>query len=89
MRKKIHFHILGKKGSDAYALRGRLEEALRAFPNVQPTILEVDDDTEIMTFGVSLLPSLAIDGTVRVIGRVPEPQEIAFFVQELCDHDAR
>ncbi|MBP5232150.1 MAG: thioredoxin family protein [Planctomycetes bacterium] len=89
MRKKIHFHILGKKGSDAYALRGRLDEALRGFPNVQPTIIEVDDDTEIMTFGVSLLPALAIDGTARIIGRVPEVAEIAFFLSEICSHDGR
>lgn len=87
MRKKLRCHILGKNGPDAFALRGRLEEALRGFPDVLPTVLEVDDDDEIMTFGVSLLPALALDGAVRVIGRVPEVAEIVFFIQEICHHD--
>ena len=89
MRKKIHFHILGKKGSDVFAMRNCLEEALRKFSDVQPTVVEVNDDNEMMTFGVSLTPALAIDGTVRIIGRVPASAEISFFIEEICRHDAR
>lgn len=37
---------------------------------------KVTDINEIMKFGVMLTPALAIDGQVKVVGKVPSPDEI-------------
>jgi small redox-active disulfide protein 2 len=37
---------------------------------------KVTDINEIMTFGVMMTPALAIDGQVKVVGKVPSPEEI-------------
>jgi len=40
-------------------------------------ILEkVTDINEIMKFGVMMTPGLAVDGVVKVVGKVPSPEEI-------------
>jgi small redox-active disulfide protein 2 len=39
-------------------------------------IVKVTDINEIMKFGVMLTPALAIDGQVKVVGKVPAPEEI-------------
>jgi small redox-active disulfide protein 2 len=39
-------------------------------------IVKVTDINEIMKFGVMLTPALAIDGQVKVVGKVPGPDEI-------------
>jgi small redox-active disulfide protein 2 len=39
-------------------------------------IVKVTDINEIMKFGVMLTPALAIDGQVKVAGKVPGPDEI-------------
>jgi small redox-active disulfide protein 2 len=39
-------------------------------------IVKVTDINEIMKFGVMLTPALAIDGEVKVVGKVPAPDEI-------------
>jgi len=39
-------------------------------------IEKVTDINEIMKFGVMLTPALAIDGQVKVAGKVPSPDEI-------------
>jgi len=37
---------------------------------------KVTDISEIMKFGVMMTPALAVDGEVKVVGKVPEPDEI-------------
>ena len=39
-------------------------------------IVKVTDINEIMKFGVMMTPALAIDGQVKVTGKVPSPDEI-------------
>jgi len=39
-------------------------------------IEKVTDINEIMKFGVMITPALAVDGQVRVVGKVPSPEEI-------------
>jgi len=39
-------------------------------------IEKVTDINEIMRFGVMVTPALAVDGTVRVVGKVPSPAAI-------------
>ena len=39
-------------------------------------IEKVTDIKEILKFGVMLTPALVIDGQVKVVGKVPSPQDI-------------
>jgi small redox-active disulfide protein 2 len=43
---------------------------------VQIEIVKVDKPAEIARFGVMFTPALAIDGTVKVAGRIPTVDEI-------------
>ena len=37
---------------------------------------KITDITEIMNFGVMMTPALAVDGQVKVVGKVPSAKEI-------------
>ena len=37
---------------------------------------KITDINEIMKFGVMMTPALAVDGDVKVVGKVPSPDEI-------------
>jgi small redox-active disulfide protein 2 len=39
-------------------------------------IEKVEDLRQIVQFGVMLTPALAVDGDVKIVGRVPSPEEI-------------
>ncbi len=43
---------------------------------IECEVVKVTDINEIMEFGVMLTPALAIDGQVKVVGKVPSPEEI-------------
>ncbi len=43
---------------------------------IECEIVKVTDINEIMKFGVMLTPALAVDGQVKVVGKVPSPDEI-------------
>jgi small redox-active disulfide protein 2 len=43
---------------------------------IQYEIEKVTDINEIMKFGVMMTPALALDGQVKVVGKVPSPDEI-------------
>jgi small redox-active disulfide protein 2 len=40
------------------------------------TLEKVTDINEIMNFGVMMTPALAVDGTVKVSGRIPKSDEL-------------
>ncbi|MEZ4484425.1 MAG: thioredoxin family protein [Syntrophotaleaceae bacterium] len=39
-------------------------------------LVKVTDIKEIATFGVMMTPALAVDGTVKLVGKVPDPEEL-------------
>jgi small redox-active disulfide protein 2 len=43
---------------------------------VEYTLEKVTDINDIMKFGVMMTPALAVDGQVKVVGKVPSPDEI-------------
>jgi small redox-active disulfide protein 2 len=43
---------------------------------VEYEIQKVTDINEIMKFGVMMTPALAVDGEVKIVGRVPSVEEI-------------
>jgi len=44
-------------------------------------LIKVTDINEIMDFGVMMTPCLAVDGTVKVVGKVPSVEEIKKMIQ--------
>lgn len=43
---------------------------------IEYTLEKVTDINDIMKFGVMITPALAVDGQVKVVGKVPSPDEI-------------
>ena len=51
-------------------------EAAAKMLGIQYEIQKVTDINDIMKFGVMLTPALVVDGQVKVVGKVPSPDEI-------------
>ncbi len=43
---------------------------------IEAEVTKVDDIIEIMKFNVMSTPALAVDGQVKVAGRIPKPDEL-------------
>ncbi len=74
MVKRIY--ILGRSGPDTFALERNIRTALAAAGLPRCTIRIFDDEEMYLKYGIGLLPSLVIDETVRVIGRIPPVEEL-------------
>ena len=71
--KKIQ--ILGTGCPKCKKLTENAEAAAKAL-GIECAIEKVTDINEIMKFGVMITPALAVDGKVKVVGKVPTPEEI-------------
>ena len=67
--------ILGTGCPKCKKLAENAEAAAKA-AGIEYTIEKVTDINEIMKFGVMMTPALAVDGEVKVAGKVPSPEEI-------------
>ena len=76
--KKIQ--ILGTGCPKCARLAENAEQAARAV-GVDCEIEKVTDINDIMSFGVMITPALAVDGEVKVAGKVPSAEEIAALIQ--------
>lgn len=71
----MKLQILGTGCPKCKKLAENTEAAARAL-NVEYTIEKVTDINEIMKMGVMMTPALAVDGQVKVVGKVPDPEAI-------------
>ena len=67
--------ILGTGCPKCKKLAENAEAAAKAL-DLDCEIVKVTDINEIMTFGVMITPALAVDGQVKVVGKVPSSDEI-------------
>ena len=67
--------ILGTGCPKCAKLAENAEAAAKA-AGIEYTIEKVTDINEIVRFGVMMTPALAVDGEVKVVGKVPEPEAI-------------
>ena len=67
--------VLGTGCAKCDKLKHNTEEAVR-LAGVEATVEKVSDINVITGFGVMMTPALAIDGEVKVVGRVPSPEDI-------------
>jgi len=71
--KKIQ--ILGTGCSKCEKLAANAEAAAKEL-GIEYQIEKIKELSEIMKFGVMLTPALAINGTVKTVGKVPSPEQI-------------
>jgi len=71
--KKIQ--ILGTGCPKCKKLAENAEAAAREL-DIEHEVEKVTDINEIMKFGVMVTPALAVDGEVKVVGKVPSPDQI-------------
>ena len=72
--------ILGTGCPKCKKLAENAEAAAKAM-GIEYTIEKVTDINRIMGFGVMMTPALAVDGVVKVVGKVPEPEAIKDFLK--------
>ena len=71
--KKIH--ILGTGCPKCEKLTANAEAAAQQL-GIEYELEKVKDVNEIMKFGVMMTPALVVNGEVKVVGKVPSPEEI-------------
>ncbi len=67
--------ILGTGCPKCNDLVAKTEEAAKEL-GIDYELVKVSDINEIMSFGVMMTPALAVDGEVKVTGKVPGVEEI-------------
>jgi len=71
--------ILGTGCPKCKKLTENAEAAAKAL-GIAYEIEKITDVNEIMKFGVMMTPALAVDGEVKVVGKVPSVEEIKTWV---------
>ena len=71
--KKIQ--VLGTGCPKCKKLHEAVELAVKEL-GIDAEVSKVDDIMEIMKFNVMMTPALAVDGVVKVTGRIPKPDEL-------------
>ncbi|MHC4177230.1 MAG: thioredoxin family protein [Planctomycetota bacterium] len=67
--------VLGPGCSKCEKLKAHTEAAVKEL-GIEATVEKITDITQITAFGVMMTPALAIDGEVKIVGRVPSVEEI-------------
>jgi small redox-active disulfide protein 2 len=67
--------VLGTGCPKCKKLTENTEAAAKAL-GIEYVLEKVTDINEIMRFGVMMTPALAVDGVVKVVGKVSSPEEI-------------
>lgn len=71
----ITIQILGTGCRKCVALKQNAEAALKE-ANIEAEIQKIEDINEIVKFGVMSTPALAVDGEVKIVGKVATADEI-------------
>ncbi len=72
--------VLGTGCAKCKRLTKNVETAIKDL-GIEAELVKVDDITEIMDRGVMLTPALAVDGELKVSGRVADVKEIKEILQ--------
>lgn len=72
--------ILGTGCPKCEKLKKNAEEAVKS-AGIEAMVEKVTDINVITGFGVMMTPALAIDGEVKIVGKVPSPEEIKILLR--------
>jgi len=50
---------------------------------IEAEIVKVEKINDIMNYGVMITPALAINGEVKVAGKIPSPEQIADWIKQV------
>ena len=67
---------LGLPQYSSHSFSASVEIELTDITQVEAEIQKIEDINEIVKFGVMSTPALAVDGEVKIVGKVASPQEI-------------
>lgn len=67
--------VLGTGCKKCISLKENVEAALKDL-GVEADVQKIEDINEIVQFGVMSTPALAVDGDVKIVGKVATPDEI-------------
>jgi small redox-active disulfide protein 2 len=67
--------VLGTGCAKCTKLKENAETAVKEM-GVEATVEKIEDINQITSFGVMMTPALAIDGEVKLVGKVASPDEI-------------
>ena len=67
--------VLGTGCKKCVSLKENVEAALKDM-GVEADVQKIEDINEIVQFGVMSTPALAVDGQVKLVGKVATPDEI-------------
>ena len=67
--------VLGTGCAKCTKLAENTEAAAKEL-GIEYNLVKITDLTVIMSFGVMMTPALAVDGTVKVVGKVPDVAEL-------------
>lgn len=76
----MEIQILGMGCPKCKKTAANAEEAVREL-GISAEIVKVERINDIMNYGVLVTPALAIDGEVKVAGRIPKIEEIKGWLQ--------
>ncbi len=76
----MKLQILGTGCPKCKKLAENAEAAVKGL-SVEYEIEKITDINEIMEFGVMMTPALAVDGEVKIVGKVPDPDAIRDVLQ--------
>ncbi len=76
----IKVEVLGTGCTKCKRLTKNAETAIKDL-GIEAELVKIDDITEIMERGVMLTPALAVDGELKVSGRVADVKEIKEILQ--------
>jgi small redox-active disulfide protein 2 len=48
---------------------------------IEAEVVKVEDINEIISFNVMMTPALAVDGELKVVGRIPKPEELKTIIR--------
>ena len=71
----MKIHILGTGCPKCRALAANADAAAKEL-GIDYELVKVTDLNEITKFGVMMTPALAVDGIVRIVGKVPDVEAI-------------
>jgi small redox-active disulfide protein 2 len=71
----MKLQVLGPGCPKCKKLAEATEEAARNL-GVEYTLEKITDISVIMSFGVMMIPALAVDGKVKIFGKIPSADEI-------------
>jgi len=71
----VELQVLGTGCPKCEKLLGNVEQAVTEL-GLDCRVTKVTDLNEIMSYGVMMTPALAVDGQVKVAGKVPSVEEV-------------